>query len=77
MSLMYFKYILGISQVYLGLFQVYISILGISLVLFQAFSNIFKKYQPSGKGVDSLTACNAAPPAKSKMADGVWKVVYP
>ena len=24
-----------------------------------------------------LTACNAAPPAKSKMADGVWKGVGP
>ena len=44
------------------------------------------KYQPSGAGGHSLTACNAAPPATShrlqnpkwppggpKMADGVWK----
>ena len=26
---------------------------------------------------NSLTPCNGAPPAKSKMANGVWKGVYP
>ena len=49
------------------------------------FSRInFLEYQPSGAWGHSLTACNAAPLAKSKMvtrshkmADGVWKGVYP
>ena len=37
------------------------------------------KYQPSGEGALALRLQrrNAAPPAKSKMADGVWKGVYP
>ena len=48
------------------------------------FTKIYLEYQPSSSRGHSLTACKAAPPEKSKvavkgpkMADGVWKGVYP
>ena len=50
----------------------------------QPFRILLVEYQPSGARGHSLTACNAAPPATLhrvpaglKMADGVWKGVYP
>ena len=44
---------------------------------YKKYDYLFNRYQPSGAVVNLLTACNTSPPALSKLADGVPKLVKP